>query len=89
MTNEQKAQAWFEEFRPDGQTVFDAQIIAFAAFCLDKRDILPEVEGEQWQTLNHRLLVNFLFLPEEHQVHLLESMFVKRPNLKELLNALK
>jgi hypothetical protein len=86
MTNEQKAQAWYKEWDYFVKNPDDA--ISFAAFCLDKRDILPEVEGEQWQLLNHRLLVNFLYLPEEHQVHLMESILAKRPKLKETLNAL-
>jgi hypothetical protein len=39
MTNEQKAQAWFDEFRPNIVEIDrTAHIIAFAAFCLDKRE---------------------------------------------------
>jgi len=83
MTPEQKALKYWHLFV--AEKGHDPMPFEFATFCLEKRDILPEVEGEQWQTLNYRLLVNFLHLPEEHQVHLLESMFVKRPKLKELL----
>jgi hypothetical protein len=39
MTNEQKAQEWFEEFRPNIVEIDrTAHMIAFAAFCLDKRE---------------------------------------------------
>jgi len=85
--NEQKAQEWYKEWDYFVKNPDDA--ISFAAFCLDKRDILPEVEGERWASLNHTLFVNFLHLPEEHQIHLMESMLVKRPKLKELLNVSK
>ena len=85
--NEQKAQAWYKDWYYFIKNPDDA--ISFAAFCLDKSDILPEAEAELWASLNHTLLVNFLRMPEEHQIHLMESMLVKRPKLKELLNALK
>jgi hypothetical protein len=94
--NEQKVKAWFDEWKQQRFPFIEGEVyysldnaISFAAFCLNKRDVLPEVEGEQWQSLNHRLLVNFLHLPEEHQIHLMESILVKRPKLKETLNASK
>jgi len=37
MTNEQKAQAWYKEYGGVGDETND--IIAFAAFCLDKREV--------------------------------------------------
>jgi hypothetical protein len=89
MTSEQKVKAWYEEWGKSEPFHLPDEMIAFAAFCLDKSDILPEAEAELWASLNHTLLVNFLHLPEEHQIHLMESMLVKRPKLKELLNALK
>jgi hypothetical protein len=87
--NEQKAQDLFQEWGKAAPPYLPDEMIAFAAFCLDKKDVLPEAEAELWAYLNHILLVNFLHLPEEHQVHLLESMLVKRPKLIETLNASK
>ena len=91
MTNEQKAKAWFDEWDISGVDAhYDkANLQSFAAFCLDKREILPEAAEEQWASLNHTLLVSFLHLPEEHQIHLMESILLKRPKLIETLNASK
>jgi len=85
--NEQKAQAWYEEWDYFVKNPDDA--ISFAAYCLDKRDILPEAEAELWPYMNDILLFNFLRMPEEHQIHLMESILVERPKLKETLNASK
>jgi len=85
--NEQKAQAWYDEWEYFVKNPDDA--ISFAASCLDKNDILPEAEEKKWASLNHRLLANFLYLPEEHQIHLMESMLAKRPKLIETLNVFK
>jgi hypothetical protein len=91
MTNEQKAQAWFDEWAKKFSDLREhpawrkGGMVDFAAFCLDKSSILPEALEEQWASLNQTLLVNFLRLPEEHQVHLMESILVKRPKLKELM----
>jgi hypothetical protein len=87
--NEQKAQDLFQEWGKAAPPYLPDEMIEFAAFCLDKNDILPEAEEKKWASLNHRLLANFLYLPEEHQIHLMESMLAKRPKLIETLNASK
>ena len=60
MTNEQKAQAWFEEW-VKGFTIFNHgpvftkyDAIAFAAFCLDKREeeMIPLNETNAWDTIS-------------------------------------
>ena len=40
---------------------------------------------ENWSELNATLLVNFLRMPEENQIHLLKSIIERKPDLLQLL----
>jgi hypothetical protein len=40
---------------------------------------------ENWSEINATLLVNFLRMPEENQIHLLKSIFERKPDLLQLL----
>ena len=40
---------------------------------------------ENWSELNATLLVNFLRMPEENQIHLLKSIIERKPDLLQFL----
>ena len=40
---------------------------------------------ENWSEINATLLVNFLRMPEESQIHLLKSIIERKPELLPLL----
>jgi hypothetical protein len=46
---------------------------------------LKQNKVENWSEINATLLVNFLRMPEESQIHLLKSIIERKPELLPLL----
>lgn len=47
--------------------------------------VFEKIFFENWSELNATLLVNFLRMPEENQIHLLKSIIERKPDLLQLL----